>query len=219
MANPIDNSFPNGARTEAGETFLGDASNYTKFDTSGHQTMIVNARPWRDELGDSVALQQTGVGVSRNADQSYVTFATTANLNDYMYTNIQLNHDRDSSVNIDPHLHFFQTLNSFPNFLLQYRWQVNGSHASLTWTNITCVVPVFSYPGGVFHQIADTQAGITPAVGTTLSDIVQFRVLRDTNNDSTVFSATDAYTSTVGVLAFDVHLQLNSLGSTDEYTK
>lgn len=195
------------------------ATNYTTFSTTGFMTMTGTARAWKDELGDAISIQQTGTGVTRNTDQVYVTFTTTANLSDYLYTNIQLNHDRDPSVKIEPHIHWEQTLNSFPNFLLRYRWQVNGSATVSAWTSVPCVVPISSYPGGRFHQIADTQSGLTIPTGTNLSDIIQFKIFRDTGNASGVFSAADAYTATVGVLAFDCHMSINSLGSAAEYIK
>ena len=38
--------------------------NYTAFDTTGHQTMHGNARPWVDEIGDALSLRVQGPGLS-----------------------------------------------------------------------------------------------------------------------------------------------------------
>jgi hypothetical protein len=43
--------------------------------------------------------------------------------------------------------------------------------------------------------------------------------MRDTDNDSTLFTGVDPYTGPAHALMFDVHLQIDSLGSTDEYVK
>lgn len=204
--------------------YFGDVlgGNYTKFDNTGHQTMAGDARPWRDETGDALALQKTGSGVSFNLSDGTVDFATNAQMaSDYVIKNVQLNHDRDPTTNIYPHIHFFQAENSVPNFLLQYRWQVNGSTITTSWTSLKCNTLAFSYSSGTIHQIASTAAGIAVPGGTTISDIVQFRICRDTDNDSGEFGApgNDPYSVTVGILSFDVHIQLNSTGSTDQYGK
>jgi hypothetical protein len=201
-------------------TRLGDATptNYTQFDSTGHQTMVGTARPWRDELGDALSLKQTGTGVSSNATEGVVEFTTGSNLSDYLYLNVQLNHDKDLTASIYPHIHFFQAENNVPNFLLQYRWQTNGGAKTTSWTNLKCNTLVFTYTSGTLNQIAYATAISVPA-GTAISDIVQFRVLRDNGNTSTLFSGADPYTTAVGVTAFDIHFQINSLGSTDEYTK
>lgn len=43
--------------------------------------------------------------------------------------------------------------------------------------------------------------------------------MRDTDNDSTLFTGVDPYIGPAHALMFDVHLQIDSLGSTDEYVK
>ena len=75
------------------------------------------------------------------------------------------------------------------------------------------------------HQIAYSAAIAVPE-GAALSDIVQFRICRDTDDDSNLFGSgepyeklNDPYTAAVHGMMFDVHFQINSLGSTDEYTK
>jgi len=198
---------------------LGDLTNYVQWDATGHQIFAGNARPWRDELSDSLNIRSTGAGVSVNNAEGVVEFTSTAQIaNDYLYLNIQLNHDKDLASSIYPHIHFFQGSNAIPNFLLQYRWQSNGGEKVTGWTSIKCNSLAFPYGGTTKVNIAYS-AAIVPPVGASLSDIVQFRVCRDTDNDSTLFTGVDPYAGSVGILAFDLHLMLNSLGSTDEYTK
>ena len=197
--------------------FGGDAS-YTAFDATGHQTMYTNARPWRDELGDVLTLKQLGTGLSTNATEASVDFNTAANLSDYLYKNVQLNHDKDLVSSVYPHIHFWQAQNNIPNFLFQYRWQVDGGSKTTAWTNLAANNVAFTYSSGTLNQIAYATAITVPA-GTTLSDIIQFRILRDNSNASGVFAGADPYTATVGLMSFDLHFQLNSLGSTDQFTK
>jgi hypothetical protein len=180
--------------------------------------MFGNARPYRDEMGDAINLVQQGTGVALNVTESTVEFNTAANLSDYSIKNCQLNHDKDITALIYPHIHFFQASSAVPNFLLQYRWQKNGIAKVTGWANLKCNVAAVPYTSGTIVQISQALP-ITPPAGSNLSDIVQFRVLRDNANTSTVFSGADPYSGTVGILYFDLHFMTNSLGSDTEYTK
>lgn len=197
---------------------FGNDTHHTTFDATGHQTMVGNGKPWRDELSDAVSLQQTGPGVSRNTTESTVEFTTGANLSDFIYCNIQLNHDKDLTAGIYPHIHWFQAENNIPFFLIRYRWQLQLVAKTTAWQDLVCRTLAVSYTSGTINQIAYS-AAISAPVGASLSDIVQFKIFRDNANTSGAFTGTDPYTATVGITAFDVHFQVNSLGSTDQYTK
>jgi hypothetical protein len=194
-------------------------NNFTGFDDSGHMIMVNNARAWRDELGDAVSLRQQGTGLSTNVTESTADFSAASDLNDYLFKNLQLNHDRDQTSIISPHIHFFQTQNRIPNFLIEYRWQINGGVKVTPWTRVRCNVPAFTYTAGTIHQICDLASDITPPSGSIISDIVQFKIYRDNANASGLFSGVDTYTGAASVLSFDVHIQINSLGSHTEYVK
>jgi hypothetical protein len=207
---------------------VGDANNYTDWDVTGHQTMAGNARPWRDQLTDSLNLKVQGTGISTDTTESLVNFDYNAAYNatpasaDYLYCNVQLNHDRYLASSLYPHIHWLQAKNYAPNFLLEYRWQINGGAKVTSWTKLLCNTLAFVYSSGTKHQISYA-AGIAAPVGSAISDIVQFRIYRDTGNVSTLFGGACPYNTggnaSAGVLAFDVHFQIDSLGSTDEYTK
>ena len=198
---------------------IGDSSNNTYFETTGHQTMTGSGRPWRDQLTDAINIKIQGSGIQLNSADSTMEFATNADYNtDFLYLNMQLNHDKDLTSSIYPHIHFFQTQNNVPNFLLEYRWQKTFGGKTTAWTKLKCNTLAQSYSGTTKNNIAQANAIIPPS-GSSLSDIIQFKIYRDTANDSLEFLAPDPYTTVVGVTAFDCHFQINSLGSTDEYTK
>jgi hypothetical protein len=201
------------------ETKFGSESHNTNLDTTGHQTMTGNGRPWRDQISDALILKVQGVGISTDAAEGTIVFAANADYNtDYLYCNIQLNHDKDLTSSIYPHIHYFQAEDHIPNFLLEYRWQINLGTKVTSWTKLKCNTNAIAYTSETINNIAYASA-ITVPEGTTLSDIVQFRIYRDTTNDSTSFTGADPYTAAVHITSFDIHFQLNSIGSTDEYTK
>jgi len=203
-----------------------DNTNYSNFDTTGHQTMVGNARPWRDEITDALNIKNTGTaGVVIDPAEGTLTFTHGAGLTDYAYCNMQLNHDKDLTSTIYPHIHWFAAEQAVvPNFMLQYRWQTLGGAKVTSWTDYKCNTMLTTAPGAgaTVHAICGNNTGIAVPGGTSISDIVQFRIIRDHSDDNTgsLFSNTDdPYTATVHMLAFDCHFQINSLGSTDELTK
>jgi hypothetical protein len=223
-----DNRFNYSSYTQL---YLGDVAggNYTYFDITGHQIMTGNARPWRDETTDALSFQQSGAGVSRNNAEGTVDFVYNATYNsnfalaDSMFLNLQLNHDRDETSLIYPHIHWFQAKDYSPNFLLEYRWQVDGGVKITDWTKLKCNLLAHPYTvGTTIHQISYSLP-ITPPASSTISDGLQFRIFRDTTNASNEFGVNCPYNTggnaTVAVMFFDVHLQISSLGSTDQYRK
>jgi len=209
---------------------FGGIDGYTMFDAEGHQTMVGDARPWRDELGDALSIKVQGAGISTDLTESVVNFDFNAAYNanpalaDFLYKNVQLNHDRDLSSLIYPHIHWLQAKNYSPHFLLQYRWQINGGEKTTAWTFLKCNVLTFPYTvGQVIHQISHATAAIVPPAGTQLSDIIQFRIYRDTTNAAGQFTGTCPYNTagnaSAGVLSFDLHFMTNSIGSNEEYIK
>lgn len=201
---------------------LGSSTDYTNFSTTGHQTMVGDARPWRDESTDALNLKNTGTpGVSINPTESTLDFVHTAGLTDYAYFNIQLNHDKDLTANIYPHIHFFAgDTTDMPNFMFQYRWQKTDGTKVTAWTNYKCNTMLLPAPavGTTNNNIASNTTGITPPTGSFLSDIIQFRLIR--YHDGTgIFPGDDQYDGTVSVMSADVHFMIDSLGSTDEIIK
>lgn len=208
---------------------FGNVSNNTSFDATGHQTMIGNARPWRDEVGDVLSLKVSGTGITDNAAESTIDFdynavySATFAAADMLRKNVQLNHDKDLTSTIYPHIHWMQAKNYSPNFLLGYRWQRNGNEKVTAWTLLKCNNLAFTFSGfTTLHQISYS-AGIPVPTGTQLSDIVQFRIYRDTSDASGLFSVTCPYNTggnaSTPILSFDCHFMINSLGSTDELSK
>jgi len=197
---------------------IGTATNYTEFETDGTIIFHGNATVFDDLRADAITIQQTGPGVSINASESTVEYITTSDLSDYIFTNPQMSHQWKLGSVIYPHLHFFQTSAAIPNFLIRYRWQIDGGAKITAWSEYKCNTTAFSYTSGTINQICHG-VGIIPPVGAGLSDIIQIRLFRDNANTSGVFTGSDPLAATVGVLALDIHYEKDTLGSHSEFTK
>lgn len=194
------------------------SKNGTQVETDGTLKFEGLATTFDDLQGDITRLQVVGVGIVFDNTENALNFQTSANLSDYAVQNYQLRHAWKSGTVIQPHFHFEQAQNKIPNFLVRYRWQKNGSTKTTAWTDYKCNTTVFTYTSGTLNQIAKG-AGITPPVGYGISDIVEFRMFRDNDNTSTVFSGADPYTTDVLVTAIDVHFEGDTFGSRTEYAK
>ncbi len=175
---------------------------------------------FNDMLGVMIAqkIESPASAIVQNSAEGTVTFKTTAIISDYVIINSQLPHGWQLGSLILPHLHWFQTSATMPNLMIQYRWQKQGSAKTTTWTSQKYTGNAFPYVSGTLDQI--TKFGnITPPTGYALSDIIQFRIIRDTANASGLFAGSDGLASDIETLMFDSHIELDSMGSPLEYRK
>lgn len=200
--------------------YIGDGgvANYVKINQSGHLSMSGYARPWRDELIPVLSFQKQGAEITIDSSECVVVFQNNTKIDDFMYTNVQLNHDKDLSTPIYPHLHYWQSEANVPHWVIQYRWQVNGAAKNTTWTTRRWSSLVYTYTAGTLNQIVNF-SGIVPPSGTGVSDIIQFRIIRDNENQSTLFTGNDPVAGSVYLMAADFHIQLNSIGSDEQWIK
>lgn len=129
-----------------------------------------------------------------------------------IYINAQLNHDRKAGSNISPHIHYIQTAeNVVPTFVMQYRWSDNGSNG-LTgdFTPIETTGAVLPYDdSGAMLQILE----FPDIVGSSIvgvSSMLDIKLYRKTG---------DGISGDVLVKEFDIHYEVDSIGSDTEYSK
>lgn len=192
-----------------------------KIERDGTLVYTDSATVFDDQVVDlSRAKSKTNNLIVFDDVENTVKFSSTATWVDYIYVNVQISHQWKSGTAIYPHLHIEQTLDSLPNMLLQYRWQINGGAKTTTWINLKCKTPVFSYSTGTtLNQIIKTNP-VSPPSGYSISDILQFRIMRDKNNSSGLFGVVDPLTTTdVHFLSFDFHYEKDTDGSRTQIAK
>lgn len=194
--------------------------NFTEFETDGTMEALGNATTWRDELGPLIGqrLESPGSDIVQNNAEGTLTFKASATLTDYVTYALQLNHDWDVGENVEFHLHWWQVSANIPNWMIQYRWQVNGEARTAGWTSSAWDNNVFAYSAGTLNQITEFGT-ITPPVSAGLSDIFQVRLIRDTANASTLFAGADPEAADVEAMSSDMHRTSNTMGSREEYVK
>jgi len=199
---------------------FGNSSDYCLASSDGIK-FFGQASQWHDEL-QSLLFQQysnPAADIILNSTEGYVTFTQPCNLSDFAIMNIQINHGWKVGSPIYPHLHWWQNSSDLPNWLIQYRWQNNGRPKQSTWSNVARQTQVYAFVAGSTINQITTFGAITPTSDATLSDIIQFRLLRDGDNDSSAFASTDPLSGNASALNFDVHVEIDMLGSNEEYIK
>lgn len=193
-------------------------ANATVIEADGTLTFKGTATVFDDLIGDISSLQTTGSGVSLNGTEQTMEFTTGANLSDYAWINAQVSHKWKAGSDVFPHIHFEQTSNAVPNFLIRYRWQKEGGTKTTAWTDYKCNTLSFTYVSGTLNQIA-YGAAVTPPAGYSVSDIIQYRIFRDNSNASGVFTGADTYSGVASITSTDIHYEIDTVGSRSAYTK
>ena len=193
----------------------GSESNATEIETDGTMEAKGDATCWDDLVGSLVArrLESTSGKLQYNYDNSSITMESGGNISntsDRLIFNNQIPHawKADSSGNL--HIHWEQVDATDREFTVQYRVQGNGDAKTTTWT--TAVVTAnattntYTYVSGTMNQI--TRLVDVDLTGMGISDTMQFRLAR-----------TDSVDDDIEATFVDIHIERNTMGSRQEFTK
>lgn len=204
-----------------GVSKLGDggSTNYAQFSSTGFLTLLGSATVWDDFVVPLVGIRANGSRIAEDLTEGTTTFANNCTSSDWAIFATQMPHKWKLGSIIYPHLHWFQPNGNLPNWMIQYRWQINGASKTTSWTSLKRNSEVFNYSSGDLVQITIFGAsGISPPGGASLSDVLQFRLIRDQNNSSGLFSGSDTTGVVVHGLSFDFHYEADRLGTDTEYS-
>ena len=125
----------------------------------------------------------------------------------------QMPHHWQESSEIRPHVHWLQPAAGNVLWRLEYRLipAYNGEFPA-SWTTIDNTTAVGTYPGtGTFINI--TNFGAIDMTGFKISSMVVFKLSRIGGD------ALDTMTASASLLEFDIHYQIDSFGSRQQFIK
>lgn len=208
---------PNGIKS-------GDSTNYAEINKTQGLRQNGTATTWRDMITDLFGKRLNSVAgtVDYDYDENAIVFSPSGSLadaNDRIGGNQEINHffKVGSSITFKPHIHWWQQVTSnavLPIvFSMRYRVQKNNTAKTTGWTTITAdagaggddAFDFTSGADGLYNQITKFD-DIT--IDCSISDTIQIQMTR-----------TDAQVGDVSVYFLDIHGQVDSTGSDDEYTK
>lgn len=130
--------------------------------------------------------------------------------------NFQLPHAWLEGSSISPHVHWAKSTSAAGNvrWVLDYKWASLGSVIDSSWTQLTVAAPVADTAdtNTAFKQLLSSFGSID-ATGRKISDVFICKLSRVPTH------ADDTYGADALMLFFDIHVKIDSLGSTYLYRK
>lgn len=175
---------------------------------TGTLTFSGNGTTWEDLV---MPLTTTKVGSNSLPHFDFNELAYMFPNNDtteILYFQVQMPHQRKINSDVNPHIHYKQKTNQKPVFKLDYKWFNLGDTVPSTWKTYVMDASVFNWIDSSTHQLA---IGSTMLDGSTygISSMMLCKLYRD---DAVV-------TGDVPAWQFDIHYEIDSIGSNQEYIK
>lgn len=194
---------------------------------AGLGSLLISTDPEWDNSGEweDLRFPGTGPGADTSTGRLYMdyttemtlAFAVNARYSNEPWVNIvQFPHGWRQGSGIKPHLHWLQKESNVPNWMVRRRW-VPKNGAPTSWVNSAWNSNAYTYSAGTLHQI--TGFLTITRTSATISDILQIILYRDSANASGLFAGADPYTVDAEVLEMDCHVQMETMGSPEEYWK
>jgi hypothetical protein len=200
--------------------YLGGATNAVKIGKGGEITLVGTATRW-DDLRTEITVRSTGSKAPAfnawlNGLYLYEFDDASAGSEKEVFFGIQLPHGWKEGSTIFPHVHWTnKTAGSAGQVIrwgLEYTLQKLGSVFGATTIIYGETISTGVITSANSHLLTPIGAGID-MTGMTLSTMIVGRLFRNSSH------VNDTYGGIAGGLSFDIHYEIDSFGSSAEYTK
>jgi len=151
-------------------------------------------------------------GATQKPDYDYTNMGLLFPKNDtaeIAYFIGQMPHYWKIGTDLYPHVHFTQYEDIANVYKIDYRWYVLGGDPTGGFTTLELSSFVYTYTSGSISQIASSATAIDGSGITGVSSIIEVKLYRDDN-----LGSGDLLTK-----EFDIHYEIDSLGSDTEFVK
>lgn len=189
-----------------------DGNSLFKIDTINNKVIIgeglvYDTEFWDDEKYPATAINPPGVVSDPTFDDTNIGWSYT--VNDQLIIIAQMPHKWKEGSAINPHVHYKQTSSAPVGWRMVYRTYNNNALVPETFNNLDMDVVEFTYPGaGTFAQIQQAN-GFLDMTGNKISSFLEIKLQR----------IADSAPTNVTLTEFDIHYQIDSVGSILEYIK
>ena len=202
------------ATEDSGSTYIGSGDKVNSMQVSGDGTvrLLGEAADWDDYEFPISNLRINPVTSRPDFDFDEVEYLFDDNSTETVVGNGHLPHRWLIGSDLKPHIHWAQESSGEVTWQLEYKLWNNGDSEPSGFTTLQSNGPVFSYVSGSISQIT-----ALPSIDASLIDDVspnlKVRVSR------LGASGTDTYVGDARFWKFDIHYQVDSFGSREEYLK
>lgn len=193
-------------KDESNGTVYIDVANVTPSDLvikcGENKTMLLDESVYDDMSFPLLQGRQTALG---KPDFDYTNLGFLFPQNDsseFVIVRCQLKHTWKEGSTIFPHVHWRQKANQQVTFKIDYKWYNNGDNEPTDWSTLIMNENLMPYISGTISQTTRNSTGIS-GVGKKISSMLLIKLYRDDNT----------YTGDALVDDFDIHIEIDSLGS------
>jgi hypothetical protein len=194
-----------------GAKFGSDDVNFSQFETDGTLVFNGDATVWEDLRFPATAINPAGAANAMVFDTANIGFTAGAPGIQAIAILGQMPHAWKVGSDIYPHIHWQPTTTNTGNVLwrMEYKWtNINDTEPG----SFTTVEILDAGDGTAFkHQLVGF--GAISGIGKTLSSQLSIKISRVGDN------VTDTYTGDTLLKEFDIHYEIDTLGSRTELTK
>lgn len=186
--------------------------NYAEFESDGTLKFVGDATVWEDLRFPATALRVNPATNLPNFDYDEIGYLFDPGSTETLFIIAQMPHSWKTSSAIYPHVHWMPTTTGAGDVVwrMEYKWVSIHATTPALWTAVTDLV---ASAGGVAlkHQISSFVA--VPGTGQTLSSIISIKLSRIGGDGD------DSYAADALLKEFDIHYEIDTVGSREEATK
>lgn len=179
-----------------------------------YSQLVPDQTRWDDLRAPATALKVGSTAPASNTTFGWLEFAHNADA--FVFTHFQLPHAWREGSNISPHVHWCKTTAAAGEveWQLDYRWFNIGEVMDGDWTTLSSMTPAVLDDDTQYQQ-ALTALGTISGDRHQVSDMLICKLTRL----GTSYSGSNHYGAAAALLELDLHIQIDSLGSEQLYSK
>jgi len=212
-----------------GITTIGDGSNQVKIDSAGHFSLEGSATNYNDITVAPFSTYRDGTngplftamknnGSGSRGVQTFTFQDLSASNEQEVFFSIQMPHNWKEGTTVYPHVHWSPQTNTSGTVVwgFEYTWIDYNATTPIAFPNTTIITATTAAVTGTDadkHLISSFSA-ISPSVNQgKISSILMCRFFRNSSN------ASDTYAGNAALLSFDIHYEIDAIGSNTLYIK
>ena len=152
------------------------------------------------------------------SSQGVFAYLFSATSEEEVYFAVQIPHNYKYGTDLKPHVHWSPVANGGAGENVSWGLEYSLQEIGATFPNTTIIYGDTSVPDETLVADRHYLTELTAIDGSAIDSVSAMLVCR-LFRDATGAGGTDDYSSDVALLEFDLHYEIDSLGSAEEYTK
>ncbi len=186
--------------------------NYAEFESDGSLKFYGTATVWDDLRFPATQIRQNPATLLPNFDETNIGYLFDAGSTETLLIIAQMPHAWKLGSSIVPHIHWMPTTTNTGSVLwrMEYKWTNIFDTELASWSSPP---DVLTPADGIAFKHQLSSFGNISGTGKVLSSLLYIRISRIGGE------GTDTYTGDALLKEFDIHYEMDTLGSKQEYIK